>query len=452
MGLFDFLKKKELNQIQNLNTELENCIKSSYEKEKDLERFSTIKNLENERNFINSEIDKQKIQLQELNEKYLMALETYKSLKNDISIFENNLELSEFGVYEPIFEFEKSDDYRAEQNKIIELQKVMIKEMTAATCSTNWTVDGSLSKGKASTTRFIKLILRAFNGEADALIAKVKWNNVNQIKERLNKAYSTLNKLGESQTVEISKRYFELKMNELILEYEFRAKKQQEREEQRALQDELREEEKAKREYEKAQKEAEKEEAYYQKILEKVRKDFAEKNGNSDELQLKISELEKELEEARLKKERALSMAQQTKRGHVYIISNIGSFGENVFKIGMTRRLEPMDRIRELGDASVPFRFDIHALIYSDEARNLEYELHKAFAEKALNLFNFRKEFFNVTLEEVRDKIQELGFSAEFTSEPEAMEYKETLAIKSKLDIEIEERETLESKFPESLI
>lgn len=452
MGLFDFLKKKEFNQIQNLNSELENCIKSRSENEKDLERYSTIKNLENERNFISSEIDKQKIQLQELNGKYLNALETYKSLKNDISIFENNLELTEFGVYQPIYDFEKSDDYRVEQIKIIELQKVMIKEMTAATCSTNWTVDGSLSKGKASTTRFIKLILRAFNGEADSLITKVKWNNVNQIKERLNKAYSTLNKLGESQTVEISKEYFDLKMKELILEYEFRAKKQQEKEEKRALQEEIREEEKAKREYEKAQKEAEKEEAYYQKILEKVKKDFAEKNGNSDELQSKISELEKELEEARLKKERALSMAQQTKRGHVYIISNIGSFGENVFKIGMTRRLEPMDRIRELGDASVPFKFDIHALIYSDEARTLEHELHKAFAEKALNLFNFRKEFFNVTLEEVENKIHELGFSAEFTSEPEAMEYKETLAIKSKHDIEIEERETLESKFPKSLI
>jgi Meiotically up-regulated gene 113 len=169
-------------------------------------------------------------------------------------------------------------------------------------------------------------------------------------------------------------------------------------------------------------------------------------------LQHKISELERELEEAQLKKERALSMAQQTKRGHVYIISNIGSFGENVFKIGMTRRLEPMDRIRELGDASVPFRFDVHALIYSDEARTLEYELHKAFSEKALNLFNFRKEFFNVTLEEIESKIKELGFSAEFTSEPEAMEYKETLAIKNKENIEVTERETLESEFPQSLI
>lgn len=452
MGFFDFLKQKELHTIQKLSSDLENCNKSIIEKEKALERYSSIKDLDDEKNFISSEIEKQKIELEKLNKKYIKAFDTYNNLKNDISIFENNLELSEFGVYEPIYDFEKSDDYRNEQNKIVVLQKIMIKEGTAAICKTNWTVDGSLAKGKASTTRFIKLILRAFNGEADSLIAKVKWNNVNQIKERLNKSFITLNKLGESQTVEITQYYFELKMKELILEYEYQTKKQQEKEELRALQEELREEEKAKREYEKAQKEAEKEEAYYLKILEKVKKDFEEKNGNPEELQNKISELERELEDARLKKERALSMAQQTKRGHVYIISNIGSFGENVFKIGMTRRLEPMDRIRELGDASVPFKFDVHALIYSDEARTLEYELHKAFAEKALNLFNFRKEFFNVTLEEIENKIKELGFSAEFTSEPEAMEYKETIAIKNKFDIEKEERDTLESKFPESLV
>lgn len=237
-----------------------------------------------------------------------------------------------------------------------------------------------------------------------------------------------------------------------MLEYEFRLKKQQEREEQRALAEELREEEKAKREYEKAQKEAEKEEAYYQKILEKVKKDYQSQIGNPEELQNKIAELEKDLEEARLKKERALSMAQQTKRGNVYIISNIGSFGENVYKIGMTRRLEPLDRVRELGDASVPFKFDVHAMIYSDEARTLEYELHKAFADRALNLFNFRKEFFNVTLEEIEQKVKELGFKAEFSTIPEAEEFNETLAIKEKRKLSEFENEVLEEeKYPDSL-
>lgn len=453
MGLFDFLKKKELSQIQNLNNELDNCNSSKKDLENKLEKYSAIINIESEVSNIIEKIKIQTQELEELNNKYLSAKEIYKNLKHEVSIFETNLDLAEFGVYEPVYDFEKSDDYRDEQNRIISLQKQLIQNEKAAISHTTWTVNGSEAQGRAATKKFIKLILRAFNGEADSLVTKVKWNNINQIKERLNKSFSTLNALGKSQTVEITKDYFDLKIKELLLEYEFRLKKQQEREEQRALAEELREEEKAKREYEKAQKEAEKEEAYYQKILEKVKKDYQSKIGNPEELENKIAELERDLEEARNKKERALSMAQQTKRGNVYIISNIGSFGENVYKIGMTRRLEPMDRVRELGDASVPFKFDVHAMIYSDEARTLEYELHKAFADRAVNLFNFRKEFFNVTLEEIEQKIKELGFEAEFSTIPEAEEYNETLAIKEKRKLsEVENEVFEEKKYPDTIL
>lgn len=453
MGIFDFLKKKEFLQIQNLNLHLTDCNNRIKELEYKLEKYSVISNVENEVLNLNEKLKQQNQELEKLNEKYKNARETYKNLKYEVSIFETKLDLSEFGIYEPIYEFEKSDDYREEQNRIIELQKYLIQNERAAISHTTWTVNGSESQGKAATKRFIKLILRAFNGEADSLITKVKWNNINQIKERLGRSFNTLNTLGKSQTVEITQEYFDLKIKELLLEYEFRLKKQQEREEQKALAEELREEEKAKKEYEKIQKEAEKEEAYYKKILEKVKKDYQSQIGNPKELQNKILELEKDLEEARLKKERALSMAQQTKRGNVYIISNIGSFGENVFKIGMTRRLEPMDRVRELGDASVPFKFDVHAMIYSDEARTLEYELHKAFSDKALNLFNYRKEFFNVSLKEIEDKVKELGFQAEFSEIPEAEEYNETLAMKEKNKISHIETDFLEKEqYPDSLL
>lgn len=462
MGLLDFLKKREFNEINNLKDELSKCKSINIEKENDLEKFSSIKNIEEEvakkntefNQLIyhkNKEIENLNSELKNLDEKYKKAKIIYNEISKEISLYQTNIDLAEFGIYEPIYDFDKSDDYREEQNRIISLQKELIQNESAAISRTTWTLNGSETQGRAATKRFIKLILRAFNGEADSLITKVKWNNINQIKERLIKSFNTLNALGKSQTVEITQEYFNLKMKELILEYEFRAKKQQEREEQRALAEELREEEKAKREYEKAQKEAEKEEAYYQKILEKVKKDFQNQNGNPEELQNRIVELEKDLEEARLKKERALSMAQQTKRGNVYIVSNIGSFGENVYKIGMTRRLEPLDRIRELGDASVPFRFDVHAMIYSDEARTLEHELHKAFADKALNLFNFRKEFFNVTLEEIEKKVKELGFEAEFSTIPEAEEYNETIAIKEKRKI-FESEIVTEEKYPESLL
>jgi len=219
--------------------------------------------------------------------------------------------------------------------------------------------------------------------------------------------------------------------------------------------EELREEEKAKREFEQAQKEAEKEEANYQKALDKARKEMELATGEKhDKLQAQIERLEQELKAAQEKKERALSMAQQTKRGHVYIISNIGSFGENVYKIGMTRRLEPTDRIRELGDASVPYLFDIHAMIYSDEARTLEYELHKAFTNKKVNMLNYRKEFFNVTLDEIEQQIKTIGIDAEFSRLPEAMEYRETLAILERLNSRVVPKtveEIIADEFPSTL-
>ncbi|WP_206669080.1 DUF4041 domain-containing protein [Flavobacterium pectinovorum] len=432
MGLFDFLKKKEFEKILNL--------------EKELAKFKSIIDIQNEVDNKKTELElliqnknkkilKKVKEFDELKLNYQTALETYTRLRKDVSLYESKLDLIEFGIYEPFYDFEKSEDYRAEQTRIIERQKLMIQLETAAICSTNWTIDGSLAKGKASTKKFIKLILRAFNGECNAQIGKVKWNNINQMKERIHKSYETLNKLGEGSAVRISHEYLELKIKEITLEYEFQVKRQEEKEEMRAIQEELREEEKARREFEQAQKQAEKEEETYQKALLKARKEVEKATGElQEELNSKILILEQELLLAQEKKERALSMAQQTKRGHVYIISNIGSFGENVYKIGMTRRLEPIDRVKELGDASVPFQFDVHAMIYSDEARTLENELHKAFSNKKVNMLNYRKEFFNVTLEEIEEKIYELGFKAEFTILPEAMQYRETLALLEKMN------------------
>lgn len=432
MGLFDFLKKKEFEEINQLKQQLERY-KPISDIEKEVERQN--QKLQADISTKTNDLEKIDIEYNTLKSNYQSALETYTNLRKEIGLYENKLDLVEFGVYEPVYDFEKSDDYRAEQSKVIELQKQKIANETAVTCTANWTIDGSEAKGKASTKKFIKLMLRAFNGECDALIAKVKWNNVGQMQERIKKSFEAINKLGESQRTYIETSYRDLKIKELILEHEYQLKRQKEKEELRSAQEELREEEKARREFEQAQKQAEKEEANYEKALEKARKEVEEATGEKQQkLQMKIELLEQELREAHERKERALSMAQQTKRGHVYIISNIGSFGENVFKIGMTRRLEPTDRVRELGDASVPFQFDIHSMIFSDEAPTLENELHKAFSNKKVNMINGRREFFNVSIEEIEAKIKELGLDAEFIKLPEAMEYRETIAILDKLN------------------
>ncbi|HEX8562706.1 MAG TPA: DUF4041 domain-containing protein [Flavobacterium sp.] len=431
------LIEAKLKELAQKEVELQNLILA---KEKDLN--STLENKAAAIKDIQQDLDK-------VNHDYQAALEIFTRLRKVVGLYESKLELIEFGIYEPVYEFEKSEDYRAEQNNIIEKQKLMITSETAATCRTNWTIDGSEARGRASTKKYIKLVLRAFNGECNALITKVKWNNINQIKDRIQKSFETLNKLGESQTVRLSHEYLDLKLKEIILEYEYQSKRQEEKEAMRAIQEELREEEKARREFEIAQRKAEKEEETFQKALLKARKEVEQATGElQEQLREKIMLLEQELLLAQEKKERAMSMAQQTKRGHVYIISNIGSFGENVYKIGMTRRLEPIDRIRELGDASVPFQFDVHAMIYSDEARTLENELHKSFSNKKVNMLNYRKEFFNVSLEEIAAKIDELGFEAEFTILPEAMQYRETLALLQKLNSETDNK-TLEDMIAE---
>ena len=452
MGLFDFLKKKEFEEIEKLKSQLDR-----YKPIADIEAETENqkKSLEQLKLSKQAEVKTVEDNFNKLNTDYQTALETYTKLRKEVSLFENKLDLIEFGVYEPIYDFDKSDEYRAEQDRIIELQKQMISSERAAICRTNWTIDGSEAKGKASTKRYIKLTLRAFNGECESLIAKVKWNNVNQMQERIKKSFETINKIGESQTVTIQSEYLDLKIKELTLEYEFQLKRQKEKEELRAAQEELREEEKARREFEQTQKEAEKEEANYEKALEKARKEIGLATGDKhDKLQAQIEKLEQELKEAHEKKERAMSMAQQTKRGHVYIISNIGSFGEQVYKIGMTRRLEPVDRIKELGDASVPFQFDIHAMIYSEDAPTLENELHKSFANKKVNMLNYRKEFFKVTLDEIEQKTKEIGLETEFTRLPEAMEYRETLAILEKLNSTADHKtldQIIADEFPSSL-
>jgi hypothetical protein len=441
MGFLDFLRKKELAEIKNLKDQLE--------------FYRPIIDVDEAAQRRQSEIEELEIKRNELSKGYNNGLDTFTLLRKEISLFESKLDLIEYGIYEPVYDFEKSDDYREAQKKIVDKQKDLIKLDRAAICTADWTVEGSASKGKVIISRFKKLMLRAFNGESSALISKVKWNNVIQMNERLSKSYTDINKLGEGFKVSLSLEYLKLKEKELALEYEYQAKRQQEKENMRAIQDELREEEKARREFEQAQREAEKQETTFLRALEKARKEIGLVTGTEyDKLVDKITMLEIELAIAREKKERALSMAQQTKRGHVYIISNIGSFGENVFKIGMTRRLEPIDRIRELGDASVPFKFDIHAMIYSDEARTLEYELHKAFSDNKVNMLNYRREFFNVTLQEIEDKITELGFNAEFTAVPEAMEFRETLLVKEKgISKTLTEVQGigLEEQFPESL-
>lgn len=197
----------------------------------------------------------------------------------------------------------------------------------------------------------------------------------------------------------------------------------------------MREEERAQKELEKARLEAEKEEERTRKALERAEAKLKSVHGEElAKLQEQIEALNKELEQAKSAKDRATSMAQLTKSGYVYVISNIGSFGENVYKIGMTRRLEPMDRVRELGDASVPFNFDVHAMIFSENAPELENALHKEFYDFRVNKINDRREFFRVKLEDIKRVAERYKADVKFTMIAEAEQYRQTLAIEREMN------------------
>lgn len=434
-------KNKSLKEMQQTNDVLNKSVKDFIEKYKPI--INIEKEIENKKveleNVNKSIVNKQnefETNAKKLNIDYQNAKNIYDKLLKDIAIYETDLELMTFGVYNPQYNFDTSEEFKEKLKQVLDKQKELISNKKAAICNTAWEVSGSKKLGQDMINRQIKLMLRAFNGECDTLIAKVKWNNIEKSNERILKAFADLNQLGLSNDVKITDEFLQLKISELKLTYEYELKKYEEKEEQRRIQEIMREEERAQREYEKAQQEAEKEELNYQKALEKAKKDLEKTTGAEfDKMSLKIKELEEQLIKAHEKKERALSMAQQTKSGYVYIISNIGSFGEDIYKIGMTRRLEPMDRVKELGDASVPFEFDVHAMIYSDNAPELEKKLHKMYEQKSVNLVNLKKEFFKVDLSEVEEFIK-VNHNAEITITKlaQAKEYKETLAILEKLN------------------
>lgn len=395
--------------------------------------------------------DDHKKKLQELNEEYAKYKVIYDNLRKELSLVEENLEIQSFGIYKPHFDFKTSEEYKAKLEQNYEKQKALVKDDKAIQCTKEWSVGGSRREGERMTKQYTKLMLRAFNGECDASILKVKWNNVMVMEERIHKAFEVMNKMGTVWNIFITQDYLDIKLEELSLNHELEEKLYKEKEEQRRIQEQMREEEKVQREIEQAKKEAEDEEMRYQKALEKARVELEKAKGAElDELNEKVESLEQQLQAAHELKERAISRAQITKSGHVYIISNIGSFGENVFKIGVTRRLEPFDRIKELGDASVPFGFDVHAMVYSENAPELEGKLHEYFERKRVNLVNDRKEFFNVTVGELEEFSKANNLVITITKLAEAKEYRETLALRQQTEQEAPVEEP--SPFPDTLI
>ncbi|HEX5946172.1 MAG TPA: DUF4041 domain-containing protein [Acidimicrobiales bacterium] len=280
---------------------------------------------------------------------------------------------------------------------------------------TNWQVDGSVAKGRKMVNEISKLLLRAYNGEADVLVNKMRPYKLDAAIDQLDKARNTIVRLGATMRIAITDSFHQLRIEELRLTADFLAKKEEEKEAERVEKERLREEARARKEFEAEKARLLKEQSHYATALERLRQ-----TGTPEEIVAAEARLAEIGDAIHGVEEREANI----RAGYVYVISNFGAFGPGVVKIGMTRRLDPMDRIRELGDASVPFRYDVHALVFSEDAVSLENRLHQALANRRMNLVNQRREFFYATPTEVKALLTQAdGSVLEFVEEPEADEW-----------------------------
>jgi multidrug efflux pump subunit AcrA (membrane-fusion protein) len=379
-------------------------------------------------------------QLEAKKENLMLSISTLnveqKELMGMLDLYSRLDEYTSAGHFEmPDYLYETSTRFAEEIKDVRSQQKEMIKDKNAVTFPEKTIISSDKSFNKKILSGQVTLMLTAFNIECDFLIGKVSPSSFGRTLERIEKLANTLEKSAATFECGFNIDYVELKFEECKLQYQYTLKKQEEVAEQQLIKEQIREEQRAIKEYEKAIAEAEKEEKMYRDLLDKARKELSEVSESERVVaELRIAQLEQQLLEAEAKESRAKSMAEQTRKGHVYVISNIGSFGEDVYKIGMTRRLEPMDRVKELGDASVPFPFDVHAMIYAEDAPALETALHRKFTSLRVNAVNLRKEFFQVDLDSIKEAVESIdGLDAEFRMTVLAEDYYESLRLQDRL-------------------
>lgn len=383
---------------------------------------------------LNAEADKLEKAIQKKQEKLDALNKSVEDKKKYLVVLDDEILYQDFGIYTPHYDFCNSGEYNEKLKDIRDKQKLCIKNGQATTGNMGWTVNGSKSQGNKMVKDMQKLLLRAFNSECDELVEKVKYNTYDTYLKRMTSSVDAISKLGSIMSISITKQYYNLKVEELRLALEYRIKKQEEKEALKEARAEMREAAKLQKELDEQRKKVEKEQAHYQKALLQVLKQMenASESEKAPLLEKKI-ELESQLNIIDTTLSDLDYREANQRAGYVYIISNIGSFGENVYKIGMTRRLDPQERVDELGDASVPFNFDVHAMIFSDDAPALEAALHRAFEDRKVNMVNQRREFFNVTLDEIKKVVKEnFDKTVEFIDIPDAEQYRMSEKIRSK--------------------
>ena len=361
---------------------------------------------------IKQEISMLEGQKNRLSEELITLRKEILETKNSLIETQEIAMLQEVGVYQYTSILDTSEGY---SDKIAEIRS-KIKERNIAnggaiTAAQGWTVNGSTAEGSKMIKEFSKLMLRAYNGEVDDALRTLKPYKLDAAIDRVNKVEDSIEKLGKTMLIAIDDDYHQLRVSEIKLTADYLAMREEEKEKQKEEKLRLKEEEKAQKEFEKEREKLNKELSHHQAVLAK-----ADETGNvqaAEEAKVKIAEVQNGISGV---EERAANI----RTGYVYVISNIGSFGEQVLKIGLTRRLDPEERIQELSDASVPFKFDTHAIIFSVDAVSLEKQLHHELESHRVNKVNARKEFFRVTPALVKDLLERLSTDGVLTYKEEA--------------------------------
>lgn len=354
-----------------------------------------------------------------------------KKLQDELIFTEDEVNLQSYGLYEPKYPFMDATAYKEKLDRIRQKQKELVKNRTATTSNPNLKLDNDLKKGQKMVKDTQKQILRTFNTECDMVIGKVKHSNYENSKKRIRKSYEQLNKLNDHIGIHIREGYLNLKLEELQLAYDYAIKKEEEKEALREAREKEREEKKLQKKLEKERKKFERENNTITSEIEEAKAKMAQAAAEERvKLEAEIAKLQAALDKNNEEVKKINEWQETPGAGYVYIISNIGSFGEEVFKIGVTRRDNPEERIRELSSASVPFKYDSHVFIFSKNAYELENNLHQRFDSKRVNKVNNRKEFFRITMNDVKQIVEEnKGAVHSFVEKPEAEEYRETLMI-----------------------
>lgn len=355
-------------------------------------------------------------------------------LRSQLVVLDEELLLETFGFYKLKLPLLRSEQFKNYLALIRDKQKALIKDERATKMLSRIAVSGDEKAGPRLTRDIQKLLIRAFNNECDSCVENVKFNNIESFESRIEKSFDSLNKIGKVMFAQLTEEFKILKLEELQCAYEYQIVKQREKDELRKQREVLRDAQKAEKEIREAREAIEKERKHFATAIKTLEKRIESADDESLRQELitqreslceKVTDLDTQEKEIDYREKNA-------KAGFVYIVSNLGAFGENVYKIGMTRRLEPLERIDELGDASVPFEFDLHALVFSDDAPALEAKIHGHFETHRVNKINRRKEFFKADLADIERVVRENYDKVfELTYEATAEQYRESLRLQS---------------------